>query len=156
MCCAVAAGATVIEGVPFVAQETYFCGPAALSSVMSFYGVKVPQGEIAGVVYSEALRGSLITDLEDYARKRGFTTVLECGNIGKLKEFITTGEPVIALVDFGNSLISQPHYLVLYGFTDEGFIAHSGFEAAKLYRYGEFAELWERMGSSYLVICRAR
>jgi hypothetical protein len=63
------ANAIEIEGVPFVKQETRFCGPAAHSSVMAYYGLPIDQQRIGKAVYSEKIKGSMITDLEDYARR---------------------------------------------------------------------------------------
>ncbi|MFA5654186.1 MAG: cysteine peptidase family C39 domain-containing protein, partial [Desulfomonilia bacterium] len=79
--------ASGIEGVPFVRQESHFCGPAALSSVMAYYGRDIDQGTIAQTVYCEGLKGSLITDLETYARRKGFNTRLAQGKIDDLRRF---------------------------------------------------------------------
>ncbi len=63
-----------IEGVPYIQQDSQFCGPAALASVLSYYGAPVDQKTIGNKVYSEKLQGALITDLERYARDAGFET----------------------------------------------------------------------------------
>ena len=141
-----------IEGVPFIQQDSQFCGPAALASVMSYYGAPVDQKTIGSKVYSEKLQGALITDLERYARDAGFQTRSGQGTVEGLKEEIDRRRPVIVLVDRGFWVLSRTHYLVLFGYDDEGFTAHDGFSASKRYRYDEFREIWGKMGNAYLLV----
>jgi ABC-type bacteriocin/lantibiotic exporter with double-glycine peptidase domain len=143
-----------IEGVPFIQQDSQFCGPAALASVMSYYGAPVDQKIIGSRVYSEKLQGALITDLERYARDAGFETNSGRGTVGGLKAEIDRRRPVIVLVDRGFWVLSRTHYLVVFGYDDEGFIAHDGFSASKHYRYDEFLDSWGKMGNAYLLIYR--
>ncbi|MCU0555290.1 MAG: C39 family peptidase, partial [Syntrophales bacterium] len=90
-----------IEGVPFIKQDSQFCGPASLASVMTFHGSPVDQKTVGAVVYSEKLQGALITDLERYARNAGFETKSGRGTEEGLKAEIDRGRPVIVLVDLG-------------------------------------------------------
>jgi len=144
----------LIPGVPFVMQDSQYCGPASLSSVLSHYGDPLDQKTIGKAVYSPKLQGALITDLENYARGRGFETKLGRGRPADIKDFVSAGRPVIVLVDLGFWVVSKPHYLVVYGYDEKGFLAHNGFEAAQLYPYGEFEEIWEKAGNSYLLVYR--
>jgi len=146
--------AHVVPGVPFIKQDTQYCGPASLSSVLSYYGDPVNQHAIGDAVYIKEINGTLITDLQNFAGSRGFETKIGQGSIQDLKSFILQDRPVIVLVDFGFWIISAPHYLVGYGFNEEGFIAYDGFEASKTFRYEKFQKIWEKLGSSYLLIYR--
>ena len=148
------AGAYQIDGVPFVKQETHYCGPASVSSVMAFYGVAVDQHKIADAVYSEKLKGALITDLENYARANGFQTESNQGTPEGIKRFLNQKKPVIVLVDLGFWVFSKPHYLVVTGYDEKGFIAHTGYEESKPFPYPEFEKIWRKIGSPYLVIWR--
>jgi ABC-type bacteriocin/lantibiotic exporter with double-glycine peptidase domain len=149
------AGAShVIDHVPFVGQETQHCGPASLSSVLSYYGDAVEQKKIGEAVLSTELQGALITDLENYGRKRGFQTKIGRGRTADIRKFLSENRPVIVLVDLGFWVISRPHYLVVFGYNDRGFLAHDGFEAAHLYPYKEFEKIWEKAGSSFLLLYR--
>jgi ABC-type bacteriocin/lantibiotic exporter with double-glycine peptidase domain len=143
-----------IEGVPFIQQDSQFCGPAALASVMSYYGAPVDQKVIGSKVYSEKLQGALITDLERYARDAGFETSSGRGTVEGLKAEIDRRRPVIVLVDRGFWVLSRTHYLVVFGYDDEGFTAHDGFTASKRYDYDEFRDIWGKMGNVYLLIYR--
>lgn len=152
---AIGTGTThIINDVPFVMQETQYCGPASLSSILSYYGDAVDQKTIGKEVYSPRLKGALITDLENYSRKRGFQTTLGRGSIPDIKGFLSNNKPVIVLVDLGFWVISRPHYLVVYGYTDRGFLAHNGFEAAHLYPYEEFEKIWQKTGNTFLLVYR--
>jgi ABC-type bacteriocin/lantibiotic exporter with double-glycine peptidase domain len=151
---AVNAFAFQIEGVPFVKQEDQECGPAALASVLSFYGVHIQVDSISEATYNEKLRGSLITDLEDFARRLGFQTISSQGTVEKIKVFINQRRPVIVLVDLGFWIRSRPHYLVLYGYNKEGFIAHDGIKSSQLYTYSDFEKMWGKMGCPYLLVYR--
>lgn len=147
------APAATIEGVPFVRQaEGHYCGPAALSSVLAYYGVSIDQQIIADKVYDERIKGALFTDLQDFARDRGFATRLEQGTVDDLKAYLDNGRPVIVLVDLGFWVITQAHYLVLTGYTDQGFIAHNGLKASQPFDYPTFTRIWKRKGSLLLVI----
>jgi ABC-type bacteriocin/lantibiotic exporter with double-glycine peptidase domain len=146
--------AHIIDGVPFVMQESRYCGPASLASVLAYYGDPVDQKTIGKAVYDPTLQGSLITDLENYARRQGFKTTSDRGNATALKEFVRENRPVIVLVDKGFWVVSNPHYLVIYGFNAHGFIAHDGFEGAQEFPYGKFEDTWEKAGKTYLLIHR--
>jgi len=106
--------AHVIDDVPFVEQDTLYCGPASVSSVMAFYGVATDQHQICKAVYSDAIKSSLITDLEDFAREKGFETKLGRGWVEDIKALIDEKKPVIVLLDFGFWVVSNPHYLVVF------------------------------------------
>ena len=144
----------IIRDVPFAMQDTQYCGPASLSSVLSYYGDAQDQKTIGKAVYTSKLQGALITDLENYSRERGFQTKIGRGRVADIKEFLSEGKPVIVLVDLGFWVISKPHYLVVYGYNEQGFLAHNGFEAAQLYLYEEFEKIWEKVGRSFLLVYR--
>ena len=144
----------VIHDVPFVMQDSQYCGPASLSSVLSYYGDRLDQKTIGKAVYSPQLRGALITDLEDYGRERGFETKIGRGRMADIKEFLAEGKPVIVLVDLGFWVVSKSHYLVIYGYNEQGFLAHNGFKASQLYLYKEFDKIWAKAGRSYLLVYR--
>jgi ABC-type bacteriocin/lantibiotic exporter with double-glycine peptidase domain len=147
-------GAYQIDGVPFVKQETHYCGPASVASVMAYYGVVVDQRNIADAVYSEKLKGTLITDMENYAGANGFQTESGQGTPEDIKRFLNQKKPVIVLVDFGFWVFSKPHYLVVTGYNEKGFIAHTGYEESRPFPYPEFQSIWQKKGSPYLIIWR--
>ncbi len=146
------AEASEIEGVPFVKQESDFCGPAALASVMAYYGIPIDQDAVAREVYCEGLKGSLITDLENFAKRKGFKTRLAQGSIDDIEAFTADKRPVIVLVDMGFWIVSRPHYLVVTGCTEDGITAHTGREASKRFSREDFVKIWKKQGSAYLVI----
>jgi len=141
-----------IEGVPFIRQESQFCGPASLASVMRFYGVPENQETIGAAVYSEKLQGALITDLERYARQKGFETKSGQGTVEELKKELDRSRPVIVLVDLGFWVVSKPHYLVVIGYDAEGFTAHDGYTPANRYPFARFIGIWGKMGNAYLLV----
>ncbi|NPV04618.1 MAG: peptidase C39 [Syntrophaceae bacterium] len=141
-----------IEGVPFVKQDSQFCGPAALASVMTYHGVQTDQKTVGAAVHSEKLQGALITDLERFAREAGLEAKSGRGTPEGLKAAIDRGRPVIVLVDLGLWVVSRPHYLVVFGYDGEGFIAHDGATPGNRYPYARFAEIWGKMGNAYLLV----
>ncbi|HVN71054.1 MAG TPA: C39 family peptidase [Desulfomonilia bacterium] len=147
-------GSFAIDNVPFVKQESNFCGPASLASVFAHYGFPMDQGSIAKVVYTEKLKGALITDLENLARANAFQTRLGQGSDEDIKTFLKEHRPVIVLVDLGFWLFSRPHYLVVTGYNEKGFIAHTGYEASRIFPYAEFEKIWAKKGSVYLLVWR--
>src|SRR3972149_4793559 len=90
--------------------------------------------------------------LAEAARRRGLAAEIETLDLPGLREAIGSGVPPILLVDLGRWLFSRPHYLVAYGFTEVGVVAHSGSESGKIIPFAELDRQWERMGRLALVV----
>lgn len=119
---------------------------------MSYYGTEIDQRDIADSVYCEGLKGSLFSDLENFAVQKGFQTRLAQGAINDLKTLIAKGSPVIVLVDLGFWVVSRPHYLVVTDFIGNDVVAHTGYEPSKRFSQEDFMRIWKRKGSVYLVL----
>lgn len=143
-----------IENVPFIKQKDEFCGPASMASVMAYYGDTLSQEEIAEEVYTPALNGALISDMENFARDSGYDTTTENGSLELLKTRIDQGAPVILLVDKGKWRVSVPHYYVAYGYVNDGesFIIHTGFDEAVEIDSEKLDSEWNKMNRLMLVI----
>lgn len=145
---------TLVRGVPFIQQEYQYCGPSAMASVLGYYGKNIDQHEIADSVYTEELKGSLITDMKAYAVNQGFEAVVENGDIPDLKSYIDKGIPVIVLVDRGVSVVNIQHYYVVYGYVnrDEYMVINDGNEKMRFISNAQLEKEWEKMNNLMLVI----
>ena len=143
-----------ISGVPFFPQSTYQCGPAALASVLNYYGCRVTPEEIAKAIYSERLRGTLSIDLVLYAQRMGFRARAYRGNLIDLKSHVSKDRPLIVFQDLGYLLLSLPHFSVVIGYDDaEGdLILHSGKQRDRATSYGKFSRSWREMDYWTLII----
>ena len=144
----------VIAGVPFLPQEDETCGPSSLAMVLGFLGKDVTTQEIVRETRTEGLKGTLITDLAGAARRRGFAAEVVDLDLQRLRERISGGVPVILLVDLGVWNWSRPHYLVAYGWTPEGVVAHSGREQAKVIPFPTLDAQWAKMGRLSILVRR--
>lgn len=146
--------AKVIENVPFVKQKDWFCGPAAMASVMRFYGRSISQEEIAKEVYTPKLKGALISDMEYYARNMGYKAETKNGDLNMLIYFINEGVPPIVLVDIGKWIVSQPHYYVVYGYnkSKNTFLLNTGYESNQEISFSKLDKEWEKMNRLMLVV----
>jgi ABC-type bacteriocin/lantibiotic exporter with double-glycine peptidase domain len=144
----------VISGVPFVKQKDQFCGPAAMASVLAYYGDNITQEEIAEKVYTPKLDGALISDMENFARDSGYKAETVSGDITALEKEIDEGVPVILLVDRGKWMVSVPHYYVVYGYdTGKGaFIVNTGDEGGVEIPFERLDGEWEKMNRLMLIV----
>ena len=145
---------SVIAGVPFLPQEDDTCGPSSLAMVLGFLGKDVSTLEIVRETRTEGLKGTLITDLAGAARRREFAAEIADLDLPRLRERISAGVPVILLVDLGVWSWSRPHYLVAYGWTPEGVVAHSGREQGKVIPFSTLDTQWAKMGRLAIIVLR--
>ncbi|MBK7552851.1 MAG: C39 family peptidase [Syntrophaceae bacterium] len=141
-----------IEGVPFVRQESGFCGPASLASVMTYHGVPTDQKTVATAVYCAKPRGPSSPTWSGSQGMRGLRPHRPGGTEEGAWAEIDRGRPVIVLVDLGLWVVSKPHYLVVYGYDGEGFRAHDGYTPGNHYSYPRFAGIWGKWGMPDLLI----
>jgi ABC-type bacteriocin/lantibiotic exporter with double-glycine peptidase domain len=149
-----AAGSTVIPGVPFLPQEENTCGPSSLAMLLRFLGQDVRTGEIVRETMTAGLEGALITDLAAAARRRGFEAEVVNLTFARLREKISEGIPVILLVDLGTWVLSRPHYLLAFGVTPDGVVAHSGRQEGILIPFSTLDAQWAKMGRLAIVVRR--
>lgn len=145
----------LIPGVPFLPQEEESCGPSSLAMVLRYLGMDAPTGALIRETRTEGLRGTLITDLAAAARRRGVAAEIVSLDLARLRQAIESGVPVILLVDLGSWVLSRPHYLVAYGFTPDGVVAHSGREPGKWIPYSVLDRQWAKMDRLALIVGRA-
>ena len=146
-----AAATRIIPGVPFLPQEEETCGPSAVAMLLRFHGKDAATEEIVRETRTAGLRGTLITDLASAARRRGIPAEVAVLDLPGLRARIAGGEPAILLVDLGVWVWSRPHYLLVYGTTPEGVVAHSGRTEGAVIPYGTLDAEWAKMGRLAIV-----
>jgi ABC-type bacteriocin/lantibiotic exporter with double-glycine peptidase domain len=142
----------VIAGVPFLPQEEDTCGPSSLAMLLRFHGVAATTRGLVAETETKGLRGSLITDLAAAARRRGVAAEVTQLDLAALRRTIAAGEPAILLVDLGAWAWSRPHYLIAYGVTADGVVAHSGRTEGAVIPYATLEAEWAKMGHLAIVV----
>ncbi len=137
----------IIENVPFYPQEMYQCGPASLAGVLKYWGTDVSPEEIAGEIYSRSAKGTLNIDIVLYAEKKGFKTNQYEGSFDDIKRNIDLGYPLVVMVDYGFWVYQQNHFMVIFGYDENGIVVHSGKDRRKFIPLNDFLKVWKRTKS---------
>jgi Peptidase_C39 like family/Tetratricopeptide repeat len=146
-----------LEGVPFVPQAKFQCGPAALAMVLSWTGHPAPPDALVRQVYSSARHGSLLADMTGAARRRGLVAY----PLSTLREVVAEvgdGTPVIVLQDLGHAGRSRWHYAVVIGY-DLGrgeLVLRSGLTPRAVSSFAAFERTWAPSGRWGLVVLPPR
>lgn len=139
--------------VPYVPQSRdNDCGPAALASVLRFYGKEIELEEITEEIYIPALNRTLLADMENFARAQGFETASGRGDVSLIKQAIDSGNPVIVLMETSPGLVRRPHYIVVTGYSPDGFLAHAGIMKDVFVSSEDLDRRWQVMNRLYLVV----
>ncbi|HEV8661948.1 MAG TPA: C39 family peptidase [Candidatus Methylomirabilis sp.] len=140
--------------VPFFPQEEYQCGPAAVASILAYWGISAEPAAIAEAIYLPRLKGTLSLDLLLYAEQRGLRAVLLPQSADALKAALRAGRPIIALLNVGSRLIPTWHYVVVVGYADgpRAFLAHDGRHRERVFSYDDFAWRWQASGQWALLV----
>jgi ABC-type bacteriocin/lantibiotic exporter with double-glycine peptidase domain len=131
--------------VPFIPQEAYQCGPAALAMVLGHLGTAADAEAIGRALYLPSAKGTLNLELELYARRLGFRTQAFAGTLDTARTELLRGRPLIVFQDLGRPPVwSRPHFAVLVGFDDgtREVVLHSGTTAGLRVGYAEFERTW--------------
>jgi hypothetical protein len=134
-----------VAGVPFLPQEEYYCGPAALAMVLSWSGQSVTQDEVAAQVYTPGREGTLQSDVIAAARRHGRLAV-PVTRLSDLAAELAAGHPVVVFQNLGLGWFPVWHYAVAIGYDlDAGhLILHSGLEARRVMPLRIFERTWAR------------
>ncbi len=124
--------------VPFVPQEKYQCGPAALAMMLQWAGKPVSANSLVDEVWLPEREGSLGIELRAAARSRGLMAY-PVENSEALFRELQAGRPVLVLQNLALRRWPQWHFAVVTGYQDEGntMVLHSGTDAGKTTTAGQ-------------------
>ena len=134
--------------VPFFADSSDQCGPAALASVLVYWGSFAPPEALREEIYLRSIRGSLGLDLLMAAERRGYEATSYLGSITRVVEEIDAGHPIIALLDTGSWIFSKGHFVVITGYdlSRRGIYVHSGSTSDQFVSFDAFIDAWKTTG----------
>lgn len=137
---------TLIEEVPFFAQQAFHCGPAALAMTMNYHGLDITQKALARAVYVPGLKGSLQAEMLAATRGQGLLAYVLAPDLQLLLAEIAARHPVVVLQNLGVSWYPRWHYAVAMGYdlnTGE-LILHSGKSEHYRLALSVFERTWAR------------
>lgn len=145
----------VMDNVCYVQQTRNFCGPAALTMVLNYWGQKTDQKTVGKSVFDTSIQATNGADMLLYARGKGYSAYSWNSSMADLKQKLMLGIPVIVLQD-SSITDSSGHYRVATGYDDEDKVIYVNdpYEPnTKEISYDKFATLWERHGNWSLLVC---
>ncbi|MGA8514321.1 MAG: PA2778 family cysteine peptidase [Burkholderiaceae bacterium] len=105
-----------ITSVPFIAQDDYQCGPAALAMVAQHAGVPQSLATWVQQVYVPARQGSLQSEMLAASRRNGLVAYPLAPRLDALLREVAAGHPVLVLQNLAFAFSPVWHYAVVIGF----------------------------------------
>jgi hypothetical protein len=142
-----------VAGVPFFPQEKYYCGPAALATVLSWSGLPVTQDEVGAQVYTPGREGTLRSDVVAAARRNGRLAV-PVTRLADLTAELAAGHPVVVFQNLGLGWFPVWHYAVAVGYdlTSSDLVLRSGLDSRRVMPLRAFERTWARGNHWGLVV----
>ncbi len=138
----------LLEQVPFIAQDEFQCGPAALAMVLRADGAAVDAESLKAQLYLPARAGSLQPELLATARRHGRLAAELPPQLDAVLTEVARGTPVIVLQNLSLPLFPVWHYAVVIGFDlQRGELTlHSGLTERQTLPLNVFERTWARSG----------
>lgn len=105
-----------LANTPFFPDETFYCGPAALATVLTAAGFNTDPQAVSGQVFVPGREGSLQIEMLVAARRGGAVATVLPGTLEALLREIAAGHPVVILSNLGLSWAPSWHYAVAVGY----------------------------------------
>lgn len=146
----------VLEGVPLVRQSYNACGPASITQVLGYFGLKVDVHQVSQLTRPDERSYMSAQAIVDFAPLVGMQAKLYAGgNLHTVRAAIKHGLPIIAL----QSHIPQvgtviPHWRVVMGYDDAKQAVYLmdpllGYVAI---RYTDFNRVWAEQNGQFAVM----
>ena len=147
---------SVLPGVPLVLQRGRLdCGPAALSSVLAYWGVARSPEAIRRTIGTPPDRSLGAGALRDYARAQGLEAFVFQGSFADLEREIAAGRPVI--VGTLKPYVGDrwyAHYEVVAGIGPSSVVTMDPADGYRRYPRPGFLAEWERSRCLTLALAR--
>lgn len=137
---------TVLNRVPFFAQERYQCGPASLAMMLNSQGLDTNPDVLKELVYLPERQGSLKVELVAAARAHGLLVYPLDGSLESLLEEVAAGHPVLVMQNLRFGWWPQWHFAVVIGYdaTERNIILHTDTRERHEETLEVFMATWDR------------
>jgi hypothetical protein len=137
-----------LKATPFIAQERYQCGPAALVMSLRAAGFAIDADALVPQVYLPQRKGSLQVEMLAAARRNGAFSMTIPPRIDALVAELAGGSPVLVLQNLSLPIAPMWHYAVAIGYDlDRGaIILRSGTTERLVMPMATFEHTWARAG----------
>lgn len=135
-----------LQTVPFFAQDTHQCGPAALATMLQNTGIKVLPEQLTKEVYVPKRKGSFSLEMLASARQHGRLAYPIAPNLNAIFTALDNGYPVLVLQNNGLKLYPVWHFAVVIGvdYARQEFILRSGIAKRLVLSFSTFEYTWAR------------
>ena len=135
-----------VSGVPFIAQEDYECGPAALAMLMQTAGVATTAEALVPQVYLPGRKGSLQVEILAATRRHGLPGYLLKPELGAILREVAAGNPVLVFQNLSLPVYPVWHYAVVIGYDQKKgeLLLHSGRTERLTISMNTFERTWAR------------
>jgi tetratricopeptide (TPR) repeat protein len=137
-----------LKSTPFIAQERYQCGPAALAMSLRAAGFAIDADALVPQVYLPQREGSLQVEMLAAARRNGAFSMTIPPRVEALVAELAAGNPVLILQNLSLPIKPMWHYAVAVGYNLErgDIILRSGTTERLVMSMSTFEHTWKRSG----------
>lgn len=131
---------------PFIAQDDYECGPAALAMLLRTAGKTATVEQLKPQVFLPGRKGSLQTEMLVAVRRQGLPAYLLAPRLDALLTEVAAGHPVVVFQNLSLDLAPVWHYAVAVGYDRERrtILLHSGKTERQEVELPVFERTWAR------------
>lgn len=135
-----------LKTTPFIAQERYQCGPAALAMTLRTAGVNISADALIPQVYIPQREGSLQVEMLAAGRRNGAFSMTIPPRMDALVAELAAGRPVLVLQNLSLPIAPRWHYAVVIGYDLDRaeMILRSGTTERLVMRMATFEHTWAR------------
>jgi Tfp pilus assembly protein PilF len=132
--------------IPFIAQEDYECGPAALAMVMQAAGLNITAEALVPQVYLPSRKGSLQIEMLAATRRQGLVPYTLAPRLQDVLQEVAAGHPVLVFQNLSLPVYPVWHYAVVTGYDRQRnvMLLHSGRTANMEISLYAFERTWAR------------
>jgi tetratricopeptide (TPR) repeat protein len=137
-----------LKSTPFIAQERYQCGPAALAMSLRAAGFAIDADALVPQVYLPQREGSLQVEMLAAGRRNSAFSMTIPPRIDALVAELAAGNPVLVLQNLSLPIKPMWHYAVAIGYDLErgDIILRSGVTERLVMPMSTFEHTWARSG----------
>lgn len=145
-----------LNSVPFYPQKRFQCGPAALTTLLTYSEADVTLAAITDATYIPGRQGSLQVELLSAARNSGRVPYKVDGRLSALAAELRAGRPVLVLQNLGVKWYPRWHFAVVVGIdvAADSVILRSGTDRRRRTGITNFLRTWQRSDFWAVVVLR--